>query len=56
MRLGRNAEASADFKEIIELVRGTTYADLFRAFHALTRARLGDLSAWSRWAIRCGKP
>ncbi|MGP0069030.1 MAG: protein kinase domain-containing protein [Isosphaeraceae bacterium] len=45
MRLGRNAEALADFEEILELVRGTMYGDLFGAFHALTRARLGDLSA-----------
>jgi serine/threonine-protein kinase len=45
MRLGRNAEASADFEEILGLVQGTMYGDLFRAFHALTRARLGELSA-----------
>jgi eukaryotic-like serine/threonine-protein kinase len=45
MRLGRNAEAIADFEEILELVRDTMYGDLFRAFHALTRARIGDLSA-----------
>ena len=45
MRLGRNAEALADFAEILELVRGTMYSDLFRAFHALTKARLGDPSA-----------
>ncbi len=44
MRLGRNAEAIADFEEILELVRDTMYGDLFRAFHALTKARLGDPS------------
>ena len=45
MRLGRHAEALADFEEILELSRGTKYGDLFGAFHALTKARLGDLSA-----------
>jgi len=44
MRLGRNAEAIADYDEILELIRGAKVSDLFRAFHALTRARLGDLS------------
>ena len=45
MRLGRHAEALADFEEIVELTHGTKHGELFRAFHALTKARLGDLSA-----------
>jgi tetratricopeptide (TPR) repeat protein len=45
MRLGRHTEALADFEEIIELTRRDKHGDLFRAFHALTKAHLGDLSA-----------
>jgi serine/threonine-protein kinase len=45
MRLGRYSEAAVDYGEILELVRDTMNVDLFRAFHALTKARLGDLSA-----------
>ena len=45
-RLGRLAEALADFEEVLELAHdvGTREEELFRAFHALTKARLGDLS------------
>jgi tetratricopeptide (TPR) repeat protein len=42
MRLGRHAEALTDFGEIVELTQSTDYGDLFQAFHALTKARLGD--------------
>jgi len=45
MRLGRHAEALADYEEVLELNRGTRPGDLFQAFHTLTKARLGDLSA-----------
>jgi tRNA A-37 threonylcarbamoyl transferase component Bud32 len=45
MRLGRHDEAAADFVEVIELTSDVKACELFRAFHALTRARLGDLSA-----------
>ena len=45
MRLGRLAEALADFEEVIELTHGTKDEYLFRVFRALTKARLGDLSA-----------
>jgi serine/threonine-protein kinase len=44
-RLGRFTEALADFEEVIELTRGTKDEELFRVFYALTKARLGDLSA-----------
>ena len=44
-RLRRHAAALTDFEEVLELTQGTRYGDLFRAFHALTKARLGDLSA-----------
>ncbi|MFI5457217.1 MAG: protein kinase [Isosphaerales bacterium] len=62
MRLGRNAEAIADYEEILELMRGTKVSDLFRAFHALSRARLGDPSALAllgdrvRETLRVGAP
>ena len=45
MRLGRHAEAIADFEEIVVLTKGDRSSELFRAFHALSKARLGDLSA-----------
>jgi hypothetical protein len=45
MRLGRHTEALADFEEVIELAHGFKRYEMFRAFHALTKARLGDLSA-----------
>jgi hypothetical protein len=48
MRLGRHVEAVADYEEIIELTRDIKPGELFRAFYALTRARLGDLSALAR--------
>jgi serine/threonine-protein kinase len=48
MRLGRHVEAVADYEEIIELTRDIRPGELFRSFHALTRARLGDLSALAR--------
>jgi serine/threonine protein kinase len=44
MRLGRLAEALADFKEAVELAQGSKDEEVFRLFHALTRARLGDPS------------
>jgi serine/threonine-protein kinase len=44
-RLGRLAEALTDFEEVIELTQGTKDEELFRVFRALTKARLGDLSA-----------
>jgi serine/threonine-protein kinase len=45
-RLGRLPEALADFQETIELAHdtGNKNEEIFRAFHALTKARLGDLS------------
>ena len=45
MRLGRLAEALADFEEVIELTHGTKDEELFRDLSVLTKARLGDLSA-----------
>jgi tetratricopeptide (TPR) repeat protein len=45
MRLGRHAEAIADLEEVVQLTKDTRQGELFRAFHALTKARLGDLSA-----------
>jgi serine/threonine-protein kinase len=44
-RLGRLAEALADFEEVMELTHGTRDEELFRVFRALTKARVGDLSA-----------
>jgi tetratricopeptide (TPR) repeat protein len=44
MRLGRHAEALVDFEEILAVRQGDRASELFRAFHALTRARLGDRS------------
>ena len=53
-RLGRHAEAAADFSEVIELTSRSNTSELFRAFRALARARLGDftLLAVSGEAIR----
>ena len=48
MRLGRHEGAAADFEEIVELTRDIKAGELFRAFHALSKARLGDLSALAR--------
>ena len=45
MRMGRYAASSADFEEVVELTRETRAGELFRAFHALAKARIGDLSA-----------
>jgi hypothetical protein len=45
MRLGRHADAVADFKELVALAKGNRSGELFRAFHALSEARQGDLSA-----------
>src|SRR5262249_23309431 len=45
MRLGRHTEALADFEEVLELTHGTKNEELFQAYCALTKARLGDLSA-----------
>jgi eukaryotic-like serine/threonine-protein kinase len=45
VRLGRHADAVADFEEVVVLSKGNRSSELFRAFHALTKARLGDLSA-----------
>jgi tetratricopeptide (TPR) repeat protein len=46
MRLGRGTDALADFQEAIELCHdiGDKTEELYRVFHALTKARLGDLS------------
>ena len=42
MRLGRHAEALADFEEILELTqRRPKHGELFRAFHALTQSPSG---------------
>jgi serine/threonine-protein kinase len=45
-RLGRLTEALADFQEALEIAHdnGSKEEEMFRAFHALTKARLGDLS------------
>jgi tetratricopeptide (TPR) repeat protein len=45
-RLGRFTEALPDFEEAVELAHsiGSRNEELYRAFHALTKARLGDLS------------
>jgi serine/threonine-protein kinase len=45
LHLGRYAEALGDLVEVRELTKGIKAGELFRAFHALTKARLGDLSA-----------
>jgi eukaryotic-like serine/threonine-protein kinase len=47
IRLGSHAEAVADYEEILELSRGVKARELYAVFHALTKARLGDLSALS---------
>jgi tetratricopeptide (TPR) repeat protein len=44
MRLGRLTEALAHFEEVLELAHDTKDGELFRAFHALIKARLGELS------------
>jgi len=44
-RLGRHGEAVVDFEEALELTRGGKEYSLARAFHALSKAHLGDLSA-----------
>jgi tetratricopeptide (TPR) repeat protein len=44
MRLGRFGESLADFEEVLRLTHGTRNEELFRAFHALAKARQGDLS------------
>jgi serine/threonine-protein kinase len=49
MRLGRHAEALAVFDEVLGLAGGLKIGEMFRAFHALTRARLGDPSDLIRW-------
>jgi tetratricopeptide (TPR) repeat protein len=45
-RLGRFNEALADFQDALDLAHenGDKEEDMFRTFHALTKARLGDLS------------
>jgi serine/threonine-protein kinase len=45
-RLGRLAEALADFQEAVEVAHesGDKSKEICQAFHALTKARLGDLS------------
>jgi eukaryotic-like serine/threonine-protein kinase len=45
MRLGRHAEVLTDYTEILEMSQGEREAELFAAWQALTKARLGDLSA-----------
>ena len=47
-RLGQQHEAVADFEEVVELTRDIKPGELMRAFHTLTSARLGDLSALRR--------
>jgi tetratricopeptide (TPR) repeat protein len=44
IRLGRQTEALADLDEALELTRGSQGGDMVQAYHALTKARLGDLS------------
>jgi tetratricopeptide (TPR) repeat protein len=44
MRLGRHTEALADFEELVQSARGSRSFEAFWGFHALTKARLGDLS------------
>jgi tetratricopeptide (TPR) repeat protein len=45
MRLGRHVEAIANFEEVLKLSKDNRSSELFRAFRALAKARLGDLSA-----------
>jgi serine/threonine-protein kinase len=45
MRLGRNAEVLPLYEEAIGVYDGQRTQELMRAFHALTKARLGDRSA-----------
>jgi tetratricopeptide (TPR) repeat protein len=45
MRLGRHTEARADFEELVQSAQVSPSIEVYRAFHALTKARLGDLSA-----------
>ncbi|HKI20933.1 MAG TPA: hypothetical protein VKA15_23780, partial [Isosphaeraceae bacterium] len=44
MRLGRYTEALVDFEELVQSAQGSRSLEVYRAFHALTKARLGDLS------------
>ena len=44
MRLGRHTEALANFGELIESARASRSLEVYRAFHTLSKARLGDLS------------
>jgi len=44
MHLGRHTEALADFEELVQSAQGSQSLQVYRAFHALTKARLGDLS------------
>jgi tetratricopeptide (TPR) repeat protein/tRNA A-37 threonylcarbamoyl transferase component Bud32 len=48
MRLGRYTEALTDFEEVVDLARDSKDQELFRVYEALTKARLGDLSALDR--------
>jgi eukaryotic-like serine/threonine-protein kinase len=52
MRLGRHGDALPVYEEILELTRNQQKSALYRAFHALTKARLGDLS---RLALLAGE-
>jgi eukaryotic-like serine/threonine-protein kinase len=44
MHLGRHTEALAAFEELVQSARGSRSFEAFWGFHALTKARLGDLS------------
>ena len=44
MRLGRYPEALADFDELVQSAQDTRSLEVYWAFHALAKARLGDLS------------
>jgi len=52
MRLGRHGDALPVYEEILELTRNQKKSELYRAFHTLTKARLGDLS---RLALLAGE-
>ena len=45
MRLGRQHEAAAHLEEAVDLTRDVKDGEFIRPFHALNKARLGDLSA-----------
>ena len=47
-RLGRQAEAIADFEEVPDITQSIDSGKLFQAFLALARARVGDLSMHAR--------